>query len=154
MSLPISVMTSESNNHLGIVSTEKHLISLTKLFISLLNARMYDHAFIRSHMSPSISVNMNGNIYPGLEAFIHNYKVVADESPEFHTAICNESALVDEVRGVGSVLLSQDMSAHGAEGRRMAGTIAYYWRREAGVWVCESCSMMYGTPEFLAGDGG
>lgn len=132
------------------VSTEEHLIYLTRTVIDLCNARLYSHPFFRTHLSPTMHNDMNGDVGSGIDLCIHNYKVVADASPAFHAAIFNESALIDEGKGVGTVLLSQDMSEHSYNGGKMSGAIAFTWKTKDGGWVCTSVCMMYGTPEFLA----
>lgn len=130
-------------------SVEEHLIYLSERVIHLCNARLYNDPFFQEHVSPTISTDLNGISTIGIESFINNYKVSADASPDFYTLMFNESAMVDQSAGVGTVMLSQDMNAHPTNWGRMAGTILFNWKRKSDIWILESCCMMHGTPEFL-----
>ena len=131
------------------ISTQTHLVSLTKTFVNLFNARIYDHPILYSHISPDICINMCGEVGYGVETLKQNYRRTADASPAFHAENFNESVMIDEFRGTAAVLLSQDLTSHSCEGRRMCAALVFNWERSVEGWVCKDASMIFGTPEFL-----
>ena len=131
------------------LAIEQHLIDLTKTFNLLFNARMYEHPFLYLHVSPNVRCDIAGDKGKGVKASVRNYKAIADASPAFQIEVCNASAIVDEKRGFGVVLFSQEMANCSETGRRMAGAISFTWTRKANVWVCDRICKMFGTPEFL-----
>ena len=140
--------------------TETHLITLAKRVIDLLNCRDYTNTFFTQYVSSDVRTGFEGHTTVGISDFISNYRQDADVSPNFRVDIVNSSAIIDEKAGRATVLLSQDLSGF-EEGTKRAGSILSSWKWERrslegggdgirqGQWVCLSCQMLFGTPEFL-----
>lgn len=147
--VPSSTSEASPSSDNATTPTETHLITLTKMFIELMNARAYDDPFFKEYVAPNVFVDLQGNKTVGLEGFLGNYKKDAELTPTFHVGIVNSTAMVDEPKGRATVILSQDLQGLGGPDKKMAGTILMSWEKDEQKWTCKSVCMMLGTPEFL-----
>ena len=133
---------------------QQELIDLSRHIIKLLNARAYDDPWFHTHVSPDVWVDFNGYISEGFKAFIGNYRLDADRSPDF---VCQEetiTAILDDKHGTAQVILTQ-LLRHFEDvlmvGKKRAATVLWSWRQKGGAWELQSVCMMFGTPQFVQG---
>lgn len=135
-------------------SSEAELIRLTTTVIELLNARDFSNPWFYENVARDVRVDVQGHVKIGLSGFLGNYKADASVTTNFQVLIGNVTAMVDEMQGTGTAILSQYLSGYHSDERRMAGTILMSWarHRKSARWICRSVTMMLGTPVFLTND--
>jgi hypothetical protein len=87
-----------------------------------------------------------------MKDFLGFYRMDADVSPQFFCDVDIMTALVNEPQGTATVILSQVIQGFQDElmvGKKRAASLLWAWRKCRGVWMCQSCCLMFGTCEFL-----